>query len=516
MANEKILDMTKSAAANETAVNEKFDELSQQGGGSGGASEEQFIPESVAYNAYGNGIDIGDIEDNNPFATGSMVNIYNSIKTVKAVRETSMRIDGQLTYTHCPAMAIHNGIAYIAFFCNTGGNDYLNDKASIHLSIVDVSQITMQALTPILVADKDSIATLASGSTVVLSDGAIDPNLWIDTGNGIVRITFTARRGDEYYYCYRDYNISAGTLGDIRTCKIISGNDSVDFSEVNFRIVSPDSSKAYGQLYMTSQYGELDGWNYICLGAGSNLPSGYVFKTQDFITFTPVSVPYVVQNGQNVDANLNIKYEMAIHPVNTAWGWKLRFAVRTHGAKMKIGWLGTDGKVEDIREIHDGNSRHCWFTVNGDYAALHLMHNVDSGAYRNMTGVEKVHPNSTAASNVTRVSTCFQMIYPSIAEYEGYIIVSYQGDGAHHVRLARLPKPKKAYEVLPTFERMLDVFADGTRDNPIEYTNTLSINLEEGKYYKQTNVVYRCVFSSALTNRAALSTFVGKNLEVVS
>lgn len=516
MAQEKILDMTKSAASNETAVNNKFEELSQQGGGS--TSEQSFIPETVASNAYGDS-DFGDIEANNQFSIGALVSIFNSIRLTQSIRENTIRLNGTLGYTHCPTVRIHNGIAYIAFFRNTGGTDHLNSKASIHLSIVDITTKTMVEPIPVLIADSSSTAYLTSGDSVTLTDGALDPNMWIDQQNGIVRVTFTAHRivdsTDEYYICYRDYNIMSGVLGDINACKILVDDVPADFSEVNFRLVSPDTGKTYGQMYMTSQYGELDGWLYICLATGRNLPSGFIFRTKDFITFEPVGNPYVLDGEEKKDASINLKYEMALHSVSTAWGKKLRFAARTYGENMVVGTIETDGcRVSNRRAIHDGNSRQCWVSINGSDTTLYLIHNIDSGSYRNMTGVEQVRPQSLEASNITRVATTFQMIYPSVVGYEGYLFVAYMRGGA--VFLSRIPLIKKAYEILPTFERMLDVFTNGTIDYPIEYTNSMNINLEEGKFYKQNNVVYRCVFSSALTNRAALSTFVGKNLEVVS
>lgn len=501
MANEKILDMTKSAAVNETAVNEKFEELSQQGGGG-------VEPATIVDGKYKTTTRVGENVDL-PSTPARFITDYNSLRMMRDMADT--RINVSVEYGHEPAMLIHNGKAYITYFYHPSGNGEGWDsptpenRPKSRLSIVNLSTNTIEKSE--VYAEVGDTFTL-NGETKTMTYAGSNNIVLID--NNTIRLLFVAGMSGSpsECVCHIDYNISAGTFGDVGVCYITkNGSQPVVATNVSFGEVIETGNNGLG---VSCQYAHINDRYYIAIGNGISGKNGNIFTTTDFITFTWFASPSIPSASRELGLVVKVKdettneeveiawplgfeFEMAVYPWTDAYGEVcLYLGIRTRStikklivAKMYTGlvydngqFVASDKAAGSIQDNYYGykilpcnSNRPCFFApATNDF----LSTRAKSGIFLCYDNVAQPYPRreysdictivqNTFESEVVKISQCLYMTYPSFVYHDGWYYVAYQGmlsgDPQPHVFLSKF-KPFTANfdKVVEVLNKVLDTF----------------------------------------------------------
>lgn len=511
MANEKILDMTKSAAANETAVNNKFDELSQQGGGDGNHHTDP-VQGYLLGNNFG-----GNVDCNN-FALGDALAIVNSVLMQRSLKDSKVKLaplndGGNEAYAHGSNVAVLNGKAYVVCFFNTRSTvDEFEYKstgdARIALFIFDLATWAIDKVT-VNGVQKNYYEVAQHGDAIsngnYIASGCGDPIVFA-SGN-TVTVAWTCRMSasasdaaptGSYCMLYRDYNISDGTWGNINPCLFKESTSATPVEMTHTNFMSALGLTSWSQWFnMFSQYAEYqptykDANNqtvtlpkeyYVAVASNTSIPNGVIVRTQDFHTFT-----YWIKPVFSEFSPINLKYEMALTTVRVPGepSYRLKCAARTASeTQMFIGTIrfdtyNTDGTVAQVgyaetdpsnpgkvcRMIPDGGSRPCFFHLfNENWLTyiVYLNHMTDIGSRsRRWTSVEVVGTNFMTAAYLSRIATTTQMTYPSITQAtingKNWYIVTYTCED--RIYIGKFGSMKSFNDVIPMLAKMIDTFGE--------------------------------------------------------
>ncbi len=473
MANEKILDMTKSAAANEAAVNNKFEELGQGGGG----ITLDDLKAQVTEGEYGASTIVGDNVEI-PTTPARLIEDVNTIRMIKDMRDSVLNVSGD--YGHEPQMLIHNGKAYIAYMYHEQGTDEgwgssdNNYKPKTRLSIVNLS--TMAVEKSVMIAKVGDTYT-EDGVTMTINTAG-SPNIAL-IGNDTIRVLFSGNVD----ILYRDYSISNDSLGSIGVCTITKDGTTLSATLPHFKTLIENAGST---LQVHSQYAKVGNKYYISMGNGTSGKNGNIFTTEDFINYTWFAKPSIPAIGEN----LGLEFEIAVYPWFDAWNYvSLYLAIRRSSgtgnmivAKMHTGLKYVNnqfvegdkaaGSIDGYKIIPCNSSRPCFFTPAGsvDFIDTKGQNNLfiaydnkgQTYPYREYTDVCFLKKNTFADSTVRRISQCLRMTYPSIVYHDGYYYVAYQGyttGNQPHVLLSKFrPFSANWDKVIATLAKMLDTF----------------------------------------------------------
>ena len=466
MAQEKILDMTKSAAANETAVNNKFEELKNR---TGGLTEDDLKGTGIEYlrdSEYSYGALFGNEVLSGESAFGEMTRLLNSASVTEQILNNntpvsdSSHVTGSVYgYGHEPMMVKEGNLLYIVASINTQLK--YETPASPANKIMLFSATCEANPTVIPIGD-----VFKNGDDVDLENGtnyyvfnALSPNIANLTVNGrsILRIwacvtVRDALQNHTYsmaHTLYRDYDIATGEFGDISTTKIVDENgvERVLNAE-NLKTVQGFTTTS-GEVEAHSQwsYNSTTGLYYICLSGGDTWQNPFIYTTPDFITYT-----HFMEVSVNGVESLSHAWEMALQ----FWWDGLYFATRqvsTLGG-MVVGKIDRETKrVSWAKTIPVNASRPRFFCKGTSTAAypLYLFYVPNNKRNRWISGIARV----THERDVTCVANTLSCTYPSVIYYDGWFYVAYQGQG---IRVSRFKIPFDWSNSIPVFEKIANLF----------------------------------------------------------
>lgn len=492
MANEKILDMTKSAAVNETAVNEKFEELSQQGGGGGVEPATIVNGKYESYEAVGDNLDV-------PSTPAKFIEDYNTLRLMKDIAGSRVNISGE--YGHEPNMVYDNGYIYLAYMYQATGTaeGQANGLSKVRLAKINVSDMSIVG-SQVIVAEAGDAITVGGASKTLNSAGS--PNIAII--NGTIRIWIVAwltdtdaRAGYGNHpdvIAYRDYNTSLVAQTSLTVCEFINQNG--DKYELTFNNYRSHLENAGDVIQAHCQYAHINDKYYIAILNGTSGNNGHIFTTTDFKTFTWFAKPEIPAASTALglqDGKLGLQYEMAVYPWANAVGEVLLYlAIRLTPSlkKMVVAAMYTGLKYVNGQYVEDTNhtagtiqnnyygykiipcnsNRPCFFAAaSNDFASssiaytLFLSYDNVAQAYskREYTDIICMR-QSTFESNVLRKAQCLRMTYPSFLYIDGEYYVAYQGkvSGSQpHVFLSKFrPFTANFDKVVEVLNKVLDTF----------------------------------------------------------
>lgn len=336
--------------------------------------------------------------------------------------------------------------AYITTFQNTVNNVDTLELSTIELYVVDLQG--WEVVENINVAKPG----LACGNDT-LKYGGLDANI-LNIDNTTLRITFTTQLSDGVHrLCYRDYTVSNGTLGPVGLCRISDATTTHDFNIEGVKAVCGDFSASNPIMNMSTQYATYNGEHYIGLGVDNVYPNIPILKTTDFITFTHWATPTVEGNhAQYESALVVVKQSNGVHLLYTA----TRQTYKNNPEKMLIMAVSLDdGSVVRSTWIPDQRARPFWY-YDESTGSAYLFHILND--QRATSTVTQITVNSFAESSIGSVADMFGMIYPSVVEHDGYMVVAYMR--AYRTYIAKLPKlPIYTHnQVIPMINKFLDYF----------------------------------------------------------
>lgn len=475
MANEKIFDMTKSAAANEAAVNNKFDELSQQGGG-GSISRAESKP-SNHYSSYDYGMSVA--KEGNVIA--ELRTIFNSVQFNEEL--AANRVWTQTSaFAHGSALVAGEDAIYCTHIINPGAtNDSpyvvpagMTTKVMLYAHDLD----TLAQRANIVVAERGDTVSV-NGETYYIVSGTGCPQAFPITGG--VRIIFvaglhananyaeTAER--VWYTFYRDFSFNPAnntlTGGTIGVCTI-SGElmNNANIATALGRSAFNDQNRT---IAMVNQYAKRTENNvdyyYIGIAYSSELRNGVILRTTDFKDFT------VWWQLPDLPLEQTLKFEFTCYNYYYYGNnYYLAMGFRTNGDDHLI-WLVDwaephTTKVAFVIPTCSGGygGRSCWLPQTpGTAYTLQMIYDTPGYARTAANVLRFDTPNGASAKNVTSViAQTYCMSYPSVVYYNGYYYVSYTDIiGGHKAVCVSKFSPFKfdGKNVIPTLAKMLETFA---------------------------------------------------------
>ena len=475
MANEKIFDMTKSAAANETAVNNKFDELSQQGGG-GSISRAEEKP-SKYYSTYDYGMSVA--KEGNVIA--ELRTLFNSAQFNEEL--AANRVWTQTSaFAHGSDLVVGDDALYCSHIINTlhaHDSPYDEEKGvstKVMLYVHDI--VTLAQLASTVVAEHGDTVTI-NGDTLFIVSGTGCPNILPISGG--VRVIFaagvhananyaeTAER--VWYTFYRDFlfdksnnTLTAGTIG---VCTI--GGELMN----NANIASALGRSAFNDqnrtIAMINQYAKRTENNvdyyYIGIAYSSELRNGVILRTTDFKDFT------VWWQLPDLPLEQTLKFEFTCFDYHYySNNYYLAMGFRTNGDGHLIWIVEWDEPHAEkaafvIPTCSEGfGGRSCWLPQppGGSYT-LQMIYDTP-GYNRTAANVLRFDtPNGASAKSVSSVvAQTYCMSYPSVVYHNGYYYISYTDIiGSHKAVCVSKFSPFKfdGKNVIPTLAKMLETFA---------------------------------------------------------
>lgn len=379
----------------------------------------------------------------NAFSMMDAVRHLNTVRVSAADMRNKLRLGS--TYAHCPTLRVIGNKAYVAAFQNAINTVDDFTKTTIELWIVDLDNWAV--LEQINVAS----AGLPCGDDT-LKIGGGDPNI-LNIDDTTLRIIFTTQLSDGVYrICYRDYDVTAGALGDIGLCKISNGTDTYDLNIEGIKAVCGAFTAANPVINMATQYATYNGDHYIGLGVGSIYSNIPILKTADFITFTYWATPSVEGNAAHYECALTAYTKHNKTTLMAATRQCVDFHADDSHRKMLITKISLDdGSVQSSSWIPDGLARPHWHNPNDNtFSQLYLWH---------------INTRDRWCSTVTEIGAgygnicdTYGMIYPSVATYDGGMIVSYMSKNALWItKIPRVPVYVHG-KALAIMDKMLDYF----------------------------------------------------------
>lgn len=476
MANEKILDMAKSAAANETAVNNKFAELSQQGGGSSGDSHAEEKPAGY----YGLDYGMGYKKEGNVIS--EMRTLFNSVRFNEEL--AANRVWTQTDrFAHGGSIAAGDGVVYCTHTINTTSNHdspydpVLGIDLKVMLYVHDMGNNLAQLASTVVAEHGDAVSI--NGTTHYIVSGAGGQQPFPITGG--VRIIFIAgvHQDKDYsqtservwYTFYRDFlfdksnnTLTAGTIG---VCTI--GGELMNNANIEAALDISPFNDQNRTIAMINQYAERTENNvtYYYIGAAYNteLRSGVILRTMDFKEFSVWWKLPDLPEGQT------LKYEFSLCDYLYYSNYHyLAMAFRTIGDKHLIwivDWAETNGThstkaVLLVPTCANGyGGRSCWLPQPpGTSGTLQLIYDTPDYGRRSVNVLRFDSPNGID-SNTSVVAQTYYMSYPSVIYYDGCYYVSYTDllNGRKTVCVSKFsPFKYDGRNVIPILSKILDTF----------------------------------------------------------
>ena len=474
MANDKILDMTKSAAANETAVNNKLAELSQQGGGSTSRAEKK---PAGYYSNYDYGMSVA--KEGNVIA--ELRTLFNSVKFNEEL--AANRVWTQTSaFAHGSALAAGDDALYCSHSINTlhaHDSPYDEEKGvstKVMLYVHDIETLVQLAST--VVAEHGDTVTI-NGDTLFIVSGTGCPNILPISGG--VRVIFaagvhananyaeTAER--VWYTFYRDFlfdksnnTLTAGTIG---VCTI--GGELMNNANIASALGRSAFNNQNRTVAMVNQYAKRTENNvdyyYIGIAYSSELRNGVILRTTDFKDFMVWWQLPDLPLGQTLNFEFTC-YNYHYYSNN----YYLAMGFRTNGDGHLI-WLVEWAephaeKVAFVIPTCSGGSggRSCWLPQPpGTAYTLQMIYDTPGYARTAANVLRFDTPNGASAKSVSSVvAQAYCMSYPSVIYHNGYYYISYTDIiGGHKAVCVSKFSPFKfdGKNVIPTLAKMLETFA---------------------------------------------------------
>lgn len=468
--------MTKSAAANETAVNNKLAELSQQGGG-GSISRAEEKPARY-YSSYDYGT--------NPSYKGNVIadmrTLFNSV-----VFNEELAANRVWTQTSAFAhggniVAGENDVIYCAHGMNPSiahDSPYDEDEGVtlvVHLSVHDCTNNLAKLASDIVAKHGDSVTI--NGSTLYIVSGAGCSQLFPISGG--VRVIFAAgvhanasyaKTAERVWYTfYRDFlfdkssnTLTAGTIG---VCTI--GGELMNNANIATALGRSAFSDQNRTIAMINQYAKRteSGTTYYYIGAAysSELANGVILRTTDFRDFT------VWWQLPTLPLKQTLNFEFTCYNYHYyANNYYLAMGFRTNGDNHLIWLVEWDephlNKVAFLVPTCSGGSggRSCWLPQpQGGQYTLQMIYDTP-GYGRTAANVLRFDtPNGAGSVNVSSViAQTYCMSYPCVIYYNGSYYVSYTDivNGHKAVCVSKFsPFKFDGKNVIPTLAKMMETF----------------------------------------------------------
>lgn len=472
MANEKILDMTKSAAANETAVNNKLAELSQQGGGGSISRAEEKPAGYYSSSEYG----MNCANEGNVIA--EMRTLFNSVRFNGEL--AANRVWTQTAkFAHGSALvAGDNGLCYCTHIINTDkAHDSPYDKNDGVTTKVMLYAHSLNNLAPLanaVVAEHGDAVTI-NGTTYYIVSGTGCPQAFPITGG--VRVIFaagvhananyvdTAER--VWYTLYRDFAYSNNTLtaGTIGVCTI--GGELMNNANIAAALGRSAFSDQNRTIAMVNQYAKRTENNvdYYYIGAayGSELQSGVVLRTTDFKEFS------VWWQIPELPLQQTLKFELSCYNYHYyGSNYYLAMVFRTNGNNLLV-WLVEWSEPHTTKTAflvpscaNGSGGRACWLPQpQGGSYTLQMIYDTPGYGRYSANVLRFDNPNGASSANITSViAQTYYMSYPSVIYHDGNYYASYTDIyGGKRVCISKFsPFKYDGNNVIPILSKMLDTF----------------------------------------------------------
>lgn len=343
-----------------------------------------------------------EIDDN---ALGDLYTIINSAVASKECLDTTVRLGSH--YAHCPSVCIKDGKAYIVCFQNTESavDSYLLEGTSTELFVVDVA--TMEVLSQKTIAGHDYVA---GDLTFTYGSGAAQGVLINDN---ILRCVFVAKLSDEkWHQCYRDFDITTETFGDIGFCQIVSDGVSYDFITENVSLYIQEIADITKNTNIVCQPAKVGDTWYVACGCADQWENMPILTTKDWINFEYWATPSVEGN--------KAKFEMAI-ATDGNYLYTATRQIDTNDFLQLMKVNITDKQVSGHITIPDGNNSRPYIIYNNKQI---YVSNILTTTRGNASQISRIQTNALyIGPNYYVTLPC--MVYPTFAEYEGGYFVAY-------------------------------------------------------------------------------------------
>lgn len=475
---QKTISKDQTATQAVSDINENFGELYES------------IGSATPSTAYGSSI-TGD-SVNSKYDPSHLVTDFNTVRFIKQVKDNLFNLSGE--FGHEPQMVFNDGKAYVVYQYHPTANSesQTGGDKKVRLSIVNLEDMTVVG-SPVVIAKKDdgpvSFHIVNNGEEEEVSATlyeATAPNIVII--GGVARIVFEAHinklTGEDSrrtILCYRDYDLSDGTLGNIGVLTISKNNVTEDATLELFHSLIENTGTT---IQIHSQYAFVEDKYYVTIGNGSGT-NGNIFTTANFIDFDWLCA----LSG----TNLGFKFEMALYPCldeNNCCSilaamrkddnaTDLILAIVATGRKYTSGGGFTNdgdhaaGTTRAKFNVPCRSSRPCFFSPSPDTdfinikkpSAIYLMYQspLQSYDYRRFTNVcATVYYNTLVESGLPLVAQGLTFIYPTILYYNGWYYMAYQGTttgSQQHILFSRFkPFEAKWNNVITTLNKILDAY----------------------------------------------------------
>lgn len=354
--------------------------------------------------------------------TARLATALNSAQFVNENREYKIQLTDY--FSHEGNIQIDaDGIAYVVHTSNeASGYDGADDiNLKIELAVVDLEAGTILSQ-HVVARHGDAVGNAA------ITSGLGAPNISL-LDNGIVRMIFSAQlaAGGPWYSMYRDYDPTAGSLGDIGKCQLSVDGVAYDLTTATINEhITVVSNTTKSCVHHNSQWvRHTDGYYYLFVACDSYIKYGIIMRTLDFITFEEWMIPEVTES-------ITSQYEGQLCILDGYMYLALRIGDTTRLLLEKIDM--SSKKVVNTRFIPDCNAR-SWWVVDGGMP--YLIHSMDN---RGRTDIVKIAHQPNSSLNMGGV-VCQgnDHVYPSVQRHGDWYYMASRINGHVCVTRFRLP-----------------------------------------------------------------------------
>ena len=341
-------------------------------------------------------------------ALGSLRTMLNSVVMSKEWLDTQIKLGEH--YAHCPSVNVKNGIAYISAFQNAKNttDTYVLPESSTELFLVDIATMTQTAQYKVA-GHGDTVA----GLTFAYGSGACQ-SIFID--DTTLRTVFVAQLQnaegvDEWYQCYRDFNITDNTFGDIGLCQLLDADgDRHAFTTANASLYTQLLTDTSVNTNIVCQPAKIGNIWYVACGCQEQWPNMPILTTEDWITFQYWATPSVEGNSAH--------YEMAI--ATTVDGYLYTATRQTKGKNtvqlMKIN--PADKSLAGHIQIPTGNDTRPFIMLGtGAGANIYIWH-ILTTTRSNSAQISVLNRHGMYLGATAAISTP-PCVYPSVVPLDG-------------------------------------------------------------------------------------------------
>lgn len=380
-------------------------------------------------------------------ALGMIHTLVNSAVVSDAVNKTRLKLGSH--YAHCPSVNVVGGKAYVSAFENTEStvDSYELPGVNTHLFVVDITSMSQEA-EYIVAQHGDTV----EGLTFAYGSGACQ-SIMIDATT--LRTVFVAKLRDvagvdEWYQCYRDFNVSTNEFGPIGLCQLrdsegglhpfTTANASLYIQEID----NPVDSK--GQPINTNivcQSAKIGSTWYVPCGCQNRWQNIPILITEDWISFRYWTTPEAEGNAAH--------YEMAIITDGSALYTATRqtTAGKVIVAKVPLNYpeLAADPNYKlPIYDLPDGNCSRPAMLKSGN--KLRIAHILTADRQNSSQITELLTGFGSQAQYDSALVTLPPMVYPAFAELDDGYFVAYMVPYALYC--SKIPKLDKYSHVEAT------------------------------------------------------------------